>query len=139
MVWWGGWASKLTATSRGGVQTPQARVTPSRGGVLTPQAQVTPFRTTTLCYRPRPCTLSEDTSEPPDESVQSADEGREIEHHRAHTVSCGGGTVARSTIRPPQPTPWMCNAVAAQDRLRYDLSLTHLVETHGIKYEVCYP
>ena len=61
--------------------------------------------------------------------------GREIEHHRAHTVSCGGGTVARSTIRPPQPTPWMCNAVAAQDRRRYDLSLTHLVETHGINME----
>jgi hypothetical protein len=31
--------------------------------------------------------------------------GREIEHPRACTVSCGGGTVARSMRRPPQPTP----------------------------------
>ena len=37
-----------------------------------------------------------------------AGDGREFEHPRAHTVPCGGGTVARSMIRPPQPTPWSC-------------------------------
>ena len=31
--------------------------------------------------------------------------GREFGHPRARTVSCGGGTVARSMSRPPQPTP----------------------------------
>ena len=32
--------------------------------------------------------------------------GREFGHPRAHTVSCGGGTVARSMSRPPQLTLW---------------------------------
>ena len=31
--------------------------------------------------------------------------GREIEHPTPPMVSCGGGTVARSMRRPPQPTP----------------------------------
>ena len=41
-----------------------------------------------------------------------ASDGREFEHPRAHTVSCGGGTVARSMSRPPQPTPWMLTVTA---------------------------
>ena len=32
--------------------------------------------------------------------------GRDFEHLTPHMVPCGGGTVARSISRPPQPDAW---------------------------------
>jgi hypothetical protein len=91
----GQWAGESASRSAHGVR---AMVAPS------PEPRAEP---TASCQRQRSGSTFEGLSEDASRSRSGrvcAGGGRENEHPRAHTASCGGGTVVWSTSRPPQPT-----------------------------------